>query len=40
MTVAVHFVVRPTATGLGEQLRFVDADRAVTLTGSLPWPAR
>ena len=35
-TVAVHFVARPTPTGLGEQLSVVDADRAVTLTSWLP----
>jgi hypothetical protein len=36
VTVAVHSVARPTATGLGEQLKLVDADRADTPTLWLP----
>jgi hypothetical protein len=36
VTVAVQVVGRPTATGLGEQLRLVDADRALRVSTSLP----
>jgi hypothetical protein len=39
VTVATHVVVRPTATGLGEQPTVVLAERGPTLTASLPWPS-
>jgi len=36
VTVAVHVVDWSTATGLGEQLRFVEADRGSTFSFWLP----